>query len=126
MLQDSGEHLSFFTLEQRETFWAATAAACRAAGKQFWLNVETGEAIAANWDDYTKQYWANSLQWRVTPMDRLKQKLNCAAYYADGIVNWGYFPYMDPHPLPGKELPGQKAAYEAYLQYSQHLAPTRQ
>ena len=30
MLQDSGEHLAFFTLEQRKPFWAATAEAARA------------------------------------------------------------------------------------------------
>ncbi|MHB8863532.1 MAG: DUF4434 domain-containing protein [Pirellulaceae bacterium] len=119
MLQDSGEHLSFFTLEQREPFWAATAAACRAAGKQFWLNVETGEAVASDWDDYLRQSQANSLRWRFTPIDWLQQKLERAACYADGIINWGYFPYMDPHPLPGQELAGQKEAYEAYLQYVQ-------
>ena len=55
MFQDSGEHLSFFSLAQREPFWAATAAACHAAGRQFWLNVETGEAVAEDWDDYMKQ-----------------------------------------------------------------------
>ncbi|MHB9081841.1 MAG: DUF4434 domain-containing protein [Pirellulaceae bacterium] len=125
MLQDSGEHLSFFTLEQREPFWAATCAACRAAGKQFWLNVETGEAVATDWDDYIKQEGTKSLKWRFTPMDWLARKLDRAACYADGIINWGYFPYMDPHPLPGKEIPGQQEAYEAYLEYSKMPAMNR-
>ena len=45
MLQDSGEHLAFFTLEQREPYWAATARAAREAGAQFWLNVEDEKVI---------------------------------------------------------------------------------
>jgi hypothetical protein len=52
-------------------------------------------------------------------MDWLQQKLERAACHADAIINWGYFPYMDPHPLPGKERPGQKEAYEAYMEYRQ-------
>lgn len=125
MLQDSGEHLSFFTLPQREPFWRATAAACRLAGKQFWLNVESGEAVTTDWDDFLKRSGTPSLQWRFTPMDWLAQKLACAACYADGIINWGYFPYMDPLPLPGAELPGQKEAYDAYLNYSRRAATSR-
>ncbi len=44
MLQDSGEHLAFFTIEQREPFFNSVAKACHNAGAQFWVNVETGEA----------------------------------------------------------------------------------
>ena len=29
-------------------------------------------------------------------MDWLAQKLERAACYADGIINWGYFPYIGP------------------------------
>ncbi len=125
MLQDSGEHLSFFTLAQREPFWYATAAACRLAGKQFWLNVESGEAVTSDWEDFLKRSGTPSLQWRFTSMDWLAQKLEHAACYADGIINWGYFPYMDPEPLPGAELPGQKEAYDAYLNYSRRAATSR-
>ncbi len=121
MLQDSGEHLSFFTLADREPFWAATAAACRAAGKQFWLNVETGEAVASDWDDFLTRSASKNVQWRFTPMPWLQQKLQHAAWHADSIINWGYFPYMDPHPLPGKELAGQRAAYDAYREYVQEV-----
>ncbi len=117
MLQDSGEHLAFFTLEQREPFFAAVADACRQAGAQFWLNVETGEADVPDWDTYLQLEQEKNVPWRVTPMDWLERKLGLAARYADGIINWGYFPFMDPMPPPGKEKPGANNAYDAYKAY---------
>ena len=117
MLQDSGEHLSFFTLEEREPFFAAVAGACHGAGAEFWVNVETGEAHVADWDEYITLYWEKKVPWRFTPIDWLEQKLNLAARYADRIINWGYFPYMDPCPPSGKEQEGSRAAYEAYKAY---------
>jgi hypothetical protein len=81
--------------------------------------------VTANWDDLLKRSGTPSLQWRFTPIDRLTQKLEHAACYADGIINWGYFPYMDPEPLSGAELPGQKEAYDAYLNYLRRVATNR-
>lgn len=114
MLQDSGEHLAFFTLEDREPFWAAAARACRDAGAAFWLNVESGEADVRNWDEYLWLEAAGKVPWRFTPMPWLGQKLCRAARYADRIVNWGYFPYMDPDPRAGKERADARSAYDAY------------
>ncbi|OHB78549.1 MAG: hypothetical protein A2W31_07585 [Planctomycetes bacterium RBG_16_64_10] len=122
MLQDSGEHLAFFTLEQREPFWRAVAQATRAAGSQFWLNVESGEADVKDWDEYLKFEAQQRIPWRFTPMPWLEQKLQRAAQYSDGIVNWGYFPLMDPHRSRvdadfGSTPEQARAAYEAYKSY---------
>lgn len=124
MLQDSGEHLSFFTLEDRAPFFAAAAEACRKAGAQFWLNVETGEAYVPDWDTFLDLSAENKVPWRFTPMPWLEEKMRLAAQHADALINWGYFPYMDPCPPPGKEQPGQQEAYNAYREYYRHIAAT--
>ena len=116
MLQDSGaEHLSFFMLEQREPFFAAARDACHAAGAEFWVNVETGHANAKDWDEFLAK--GDKLPWSFTPMDWLEKKLQLAARYGDNVVNWGYFPFMNPAPLPGEEKPGAAEAYAAYKAY---------
>lgn len=128
MLQDSGEHLSFFTLEDREAFWAATAAACRAAGAEFWLNVESGEMVAKDWDDYLRRQANGETTWRVTPRDWLERKLRRASHYADHIVNWGYFPFMNPDPVPSDETQWgitpetARAVYAGYRAYYRGIA----
>lgn len=109
MLQDSGEHLSFFTLEQREPFFAAVAESCHKVGAQFWVNVETGEANVADWDEYLKLSSEGKVPWRFTPIDWLERKLCLAARYGDAIINWGYFPYMEPTK--------QRPTYDAYKAY---------
>lgn len=121
MLQDSGEHLSFFTLEQREPFFAAVAAACREAGAEFWVNVETGEADVADWDEFLALSREGTTPWRFTPMPWLEKKLRLAARYADGIINWGYFPYMAPGPSSGKVQSGRQDAYAAYKAYFERM-----
>ncbi|MBX7257957.1 MAG: DUF4434 domain-containing protein [Candidatus Hydrogenedentes bacterium] len=116
MLQDSGaEHLSFFTVADREPFFAAMRKACDEAGAQFWVNVETGEAHVANWEEFIALERENKVPWRFTPIDWLEQKLQLAARYGDGIINWGYFPFMDP--AGGTAKPEVLAAYEAYRTY---------
>ena len=122
MLQDSGEHLAFFSLEQREPFWMAVAKATREAGSQFWLNVETGEADVKDWEEYLALEARKRVPWRFTPMPWLEQKLQLAARYSDGIVNWGYFPFMDPHRSGvdtdfGGTPEQARAAYAAYQAY---------
>jgi hypothetical protein len=47
-------------------------------------------------------------------------------WYLNHEINWGYFPYMDPHPLPGNERPGQEEAYEAYRAYRQRAARSQE
>jgi hypothetical protein len=119
MLQDSGaEHLAFFTLADREPFFAAMQNACRRAGSHFWVNVESGEADVASWEEFIRKEGEKNVPWRFVPMDRLAAKIELASRYGESIVNWGYFPYMAP--MPGeKETPLQREAYRAYQAYYQ-------
>ena len=124
MLQDSGEHLAFYTIKQREPFFAAVADACHKAGAQFWVNVETGEADVNDWKTYLelerkaaalgkdKEPSSGIVPWRFTPIDKLAEKLALAARYADNIINWGYYPFMDPY-----KNTDSKQAYETYKKY---------
>ncbi len=118
MLQDSGEHLAFFTLEQREPFWAAMKEACHASGAQFWINVESGEADVPDWETYLTLEAEKKVPWRFTPMDWLRKKLELASKHADSLINWGYFPFMDPHPRPGAQNSFSVSAGSAYASYS--------
>ena len=124
MLQDSGEHLSFFTIEQREPFFVAVAKACHDAGAKFWVNVETGEAHVADWEEYLALSKQKKVPWRFTPIDWLEKKLELAARHGDGIINWGYFPFMDPTGLPNRTGTGgtrtgatSRQAYQDYKAY---------
>ncbi|MBP8129304.1 MAG: DUF4434 domain-containing protein [Candidatus Hydrogenedentes bacterium] len=121
MLQDSGEHLAFFTLEQREPFWAAAARACKEAGAAFWLNIESGEANVKDWEEFLRQEQAGTVPWRFTPMPWLAEKLRLAAKYADNLVNWGYFPYMNPLPRCGKSQEADQDAAAAYAAYKAYV-----
>jgi hypothetical protein len=48
-------------------------------------------------------------------------KLELAGRYGEGVINWGYFPFMASD--IGKDpSPDQKAAYEAYKTYYKRLS----
>ncbi|SDC50421.1 DUF4434 domain-containing protein [Niabella drilacis] len=133
MLQDSGaEHIGFFTLDDRRPFLQALKNACEKAGAQFWVNVETGEVVAKDWQEFLAMEKSNTRNWKFTPINWLQQKLELAAEYGSGIVNWGYFPFMNPvterGPWPSAEVDGQtitsegqRNAYDAYAGYYQKL-----
>jgi len=121
MLQDSGEHLAFFTIEQREPFFAAVADACHKAGAQFWVNVETGEADVKDWEQFLAQSAEKNVPWRFTPIDWLENKLALAARHGDNIINWGYYPFMDPTPMPDNERKDTQQAYAAYKEYYERV-----
>lgn len=133
MLQDSGaEHLSFFTLEDRRPFFQAFASACERAGKEFWLNVETGQVVARDWSHALQMEKDFERAWAFTEIDWLKQKLELAAEYGTGIVNWGYYPLMNPSEthsvLTIEDVDGQpvdlskrKANYDAYKAYAKDV-----
>ena len=91
--------------------------ACQAAGAQFWVNVESGQAEVDNWEDFLQAERERRVPWQFTPMPWLEKKLRLAARYGEGIVNWGYFPYMDPLPPRGTASPAQRKAYAAYKAY---------
>ncbi|MHB8580117.1 MAG: DUF4434 domain-containing protein [Ignavibacteriaceae bacterium] len=134
MLQDSGEHLSFFTLAEREPFFAAFSRACKLAGSKLWLNVETGQVDAKDWPEALEMERNKQNKWEFTDIDWLSKKLNLAAKYGDGIINWGYYPFMNPsaesvgpyiNDIDGQEvdLAKQKESYNSYKSYYENLPP---
>jgi hypothetical protein len=136
MLQDSGEHMKFFTLKQREPFFAAFSRACHKAGTKFWVNVETGEVDVFNWDEYLalerkalsvgKSMGVSDgvVPWRFTPIDWLEKKLHLAAMYGENIINWGYYPYMAKNPMypPGLSIENPLQAYQDYKTYYERIS----
>ena len=82
MLQDSGaEHQAFFTLEQRRPFLQAFADACREAGSEFWVNVETGQVRAKDWPDAVAMEKERRRAWEFTPIDFLARHGGLPAAY---------------------------------------------
>jgi hypothetical protein len=102
MLQDSGEHFSYVTNEQRRPFFQAMSRACRATGVRFWGNVETAEFVCPSKEEYVSLYGkihhsaAKGLPWRPVPIDRLREKLDLAAEFSEQIVTWGYREFCRP------------------------------
>lgn len=133
MLQDSGaEHLSFYTVEDRRPFFEAFYNACEKAGKEFWVNVETGQVEAKDWPEAIDMEKNKNKAWAFTKMDWLKQKLELAAEYGSGIINWGYYPLMNPSKVENnisiEDIDGQdvdlsmrEENYEAYKAYAQQV-----
>ena len=124
MMQESGaQHASFFTLAQREPYYAAFAEACKQAGTQFWADMESGQVHAKDWAELDEINKNNEVDahYEFTPIDWLSQKLSLAARYCEGIVNWGYFPYMNPildtGPWPANGNGDPEEAYDAYKAY---------
>ncbi|MCC6486113.1 MAG: DUF4434 domain-containing protein [Candidatus Hydrogenedentes bacterium] len=120
-LQDSGEHLACYTLEQRAPFFQAMKDACDAAGKTLWANVETGELNVTSLEDYVARFGAKTHVndpktapfWRGVPADKLVEKLAFCRRYTDTAVTWGYSEFV-------RTSNGPKSA-ELYLDYFQAL-----
>ena len=128
MLQDSGEHLGFFSLTERAPFFEAFARACKKAGTKLWINVETGQVDARDWPEAVTMEKNKQKKWEFTHINWLAQKLELASEYGEGIVNWGYYPFMNPagkamgpyiNDVDGQQIDynNQKEAYEAYKAY---------
>jgi hypothetical protein len=102
MLQDSGEHFSYVTNDQRRPFFEAMSRACRTAGTRFWGNVETAEYVCPSKEEFVRLYGrvhhsaAKGLPWRPVPIDRLREKLDLAAEFSEEIVTWGYREFCRP------------------------------
>jgi hypothetical protein len=117
-LQDSGEHLSCYTMADRRPFFAAMKRACDRARKSFWLNVETGELHVDCYEDYATRFGRKTHVndpktqpfWRAVPPERLRAKLDLAHEFTDTTVTWGYREYWDP--MRGN------TAREVYYQYA--------
>jgi len=116
-LQDSGEHLSFYTLEERRPFFEAMKAACDATGTTLWANVESGELHVKDYDDYAGRYGKGTHvndprtrpDWRGVPADRFIDKLEFVRAFTPTAITWGYREYIRP-----RLGPDALTLYEAY------------
>jgi hypothetical protein len=103
-LQDSGEHLSCYTLDQRRPFLAAMKAACTTAHKKFWVNIEVGELAVESLSDYTNRFGykthvndpKTATAWQAVAPDKLRQKLELAGEYTATAISWGYQQFVRP------------------------------
>ena len=103
-LQDSGEHLSCYTLDERRPFFAAMKAACASAHKQFWINIELGELGVESLSAYTNRFGyktpvndpRTTAAWRAVAPDKLRQKAQLAGEYTDTAISWGYQQFIRP------------------------------
>lgn len=127
-LQDSGEHISFYTIEQRRPFLAAGRQACTNAGKTFWVNVETGHLRCENWTAYLRDFNCpvndpkTQNAWEAVPQESLEAKLRLAAQYGERIITWGYQQYLSPTGAwTGNPSQESLAAYQAYRNYFDSL-----
>ncbi|GMV94288.1 MAG: hypothetical protein AMXMBFR82_40660 [Candidatus Hydrogenedentota bacterium] len=103
-LQDSGEHLACYTLEQRAPFFAAMKSACDATNTAFWANIETGELNVSSLEDYVARFGLRTHVndpkttpfWRGVPADKLIAKLAFARQYTRTAITWGYREFVRP------------------------------
>lgn len=103
-LQDSGEHLACYTLQQRSPFFQAMKDACDATGKTLWANVETGELNVGSISDYVARFGDGTHVndpkttpfWRGVPAEKLLKKLAFCHQYTDTAVTWGYAEFVRP------------------------------
>lgn len=117
-LQDSGEHLSYYTMEDRRPFFAAMKGACDAAGKSFWANIETGELDVKSPEEYVARFGSKThvndpklaAYWRGVPAAKLEEKLRFVSAFTSTAITWGYQEFVRP-----SSRPDAKALYESYL-----------
>jgi hypothetical protein len=117
-LQDSGEHLSCYSMEDRSPFFSAMKKACEASGKQFWANLETGELNVKSLDDYIARFGLGTHvndprlaeYWIGTPAKKLVEKLRFAGEFTPTAITWGYQEFVRPG-----SRPSAKALYDDYL-----------
>ncbi|HOJ33326.1 MAG TPA: DUF4434 domain-containing protein [Candidatus Hydrogenedentes bacterium] len=122
MMQDSGEHFSYVTNEERRPFFEAMREACDESGARFWGNVECAEFECPSLETYVKRYGrvhhstVKDAPWRPVPLDRLESKLRLAAAYVERIVTWGYVEFCRP-----KLGQAAKDWYEGYKTYVERV-----
>lgn len=122
-LQDSGEHLSCYTLADRKPFLAAMKAACRDTDTALWVNVEVGELEVADYEEYALRFGEKTHVndpktapfWRGVPAEKLERKLELAGQYSDTAISWGYREFIRPSLGPD--------AADLYLSYYLALSP---
>jgi hypothetical protein len=118
-LQDSGEHLSFYTVADREPYFKALREACDNTDKTLWGNLETGELVVDNFEAFERDFGCHVNDpktqkfWRAVPAAKMKAKAEMMCCYVDKLISWGYREYIRPSL-------GQKAA-EVYDQYRAYV-----
>ncbi len=129
-LQDSGEHLSCYTMDERRPFLAAMKAACATAHKKFWVNIEVGELGVESLSAYTNRFGfkthvndpRTAAAWRGVAPDKLHQKLELAGEYTDTAISWGYQQFV--RPTLGPEAQHLHEAYRSMLMIRRpHMEP---
>ena len=116
-LQDSGEHLSCYTMDERRPFLAAMKRACARARRTLWINIETGELNIAGLDAYGQAFGRKThvndpktqAHWRAVPADKLRAKLELAHEFTPTTITWGYQQYWDP-----MRTPAARSVYDSY------------
>lgn len=117
-LQDSGEHLSYYTMDDRKPFFAAMKAACDTTGKSLWANIETAELEVRSPEDYVARFGLKTHvndpkttpYWRGIPAAKLQEKLQFAGAFTPTAITWGYQEFVRP-----ASRPEAKAIFESYL-----------
>ncbi len=130
-VQDSGEHLSFYTLEERRPFLAAMKAACESTHKEFWINIELGELGVESFSDYTNRFGykthvndpRTAVAWRGITADKLRDKLRLTGEYSDTAISWGYQQFARPTLSP--EAAQRYEVYRSVLTTRRHTEETR-
>ena len=103
-LQDSGEHLALYTLEQRRPFFEAMKRACDATGTTLWGNVETGELNVGSMEEYVARFGLKTHVndprtrpfWRGVPPDKVAAKLAFLRAFSPTAITWGYREFIRP------------------------------
>lgn len=122
MLQDSGEHFSYVTNDQRRPFYKAMKQACDQNTSKLWGNVESAEFECPSIETYVDRYGrvhhatVKDAPWRAVPLPRLEEKLRLAAEYCERIVTWGYGEFGNP-----SLGPEAVAWYNDYKRYYQRI-----
>lgn len=117
-LQDSGEHLSYYTMDDRRPFFAAMKGACDAVGKTLWANIETGELDVKSPEDYVARFGSKThvndpklaACWRGVPAAKLEEKLRFVSAFTSTAITWGYQEFVRP-----SSRPDAKELYQSYL-----------
>lgn len=103
-LQDSGEHVSYYTMEDRRPFFRAMKRACDETGTEFWANVETGELLVGGPREFIRRFGEKTHvnnpvthpYWRGVPAEKLVRKLEFVRPYTRTAITWGYREYVRP------------------------------
>ncbi|MFD0959427.1 DUF4434 domain-containing protein [Paenibacillus chungangensis] len=123
MLQDSGaEHGAFYSVEEREPYFAAVASACNRHGVELWGNIELAEIDVKDYIElkqFRGEHGANGegfhdRRWKRVPLPKLNKKSELASKYCRHLVSWGFQQFISPE----SGMPGCQSYYEAFCRWN--------